>query len=344
IKAALALHHQQLPPSLNFERTNQDINLENSPFYVNTALHPWPAQEMPRRAGVSSFGLGGTNAHVVLEEAPVIEPTHFSSSSSSLLVLSARTSAALSVASAHLANYLRAHPQSGLTDVAYTLQVGRTAFSHRQALLCRDQAEAIALLEQSASNPEHCTYQTLRGRPLTFLFATEADLRDELALALYQQVPPFRAVVDMCCQIFSAYHKIGAYDLFTQSTYTLWAAFVGQYALARLYESWGVQPQAVLGSGVGLYTAACLAGLLSLEDALLLLMKYQDPQGATASPACLMTDAPTIPCISGATGQALTCKQVTDVTYWLGLLANEPVCVAESLRLVLQEEQVLFSI
>ncbi|MEO9030109.1 MAG: SDR family NAD(P)-dependent oxidoreductase [Ktedonobacteraceae bacterium] len=343
IKTALALHHKQLPPSLNFERTHHDIDLENSPFYVNTTLHPWLSQGMPRRAGVSSFGLGGTNAHVVLEEAPVVEPAR--SFSSSLLVLSARTSAALSVASANLANYLRAHPQSHLADVAYTLQVGRTAFSYRRTLLCRDQTEAVALLEQSASTPEFFTYQTSRGRQLTFLFSAEADLCGDLALALYEHVPPFRAEVDACCQLLHVYRKLDGHELFAQPEYTLWATFVGKYALARMYKGWGVRPQAVLGSGVGMYAAACLAGMLSLADALLLLTRYQYPQLVTASPVWMTCSEPNMPCISCATGQEISREQATDAAYWLLLLTNDPPCVADGMGLVLQrEEHVLFSI
>src|SRR5579859_3302314 len=345
IKTSLALHHKQLPPSLNFERTNHDIDLENSPFYVNTTLHPWLSQGVPRRAGVSSFGLGGTNAHVILEEAPVLEPTHSFSSSSFLLVLSARTSAALSVLSANLANYLRAHSQSHLADVAYTLQVGRTAFSYRRTLLCRDQADAVALLEQLASTSELFTYQTSRGRQLTFLFSAEEDLCSGLAQALYEHVPPFRAEVDNCCQLLRAYRELNGYELFTQPEYSLWATFVCKYALARMYEGWGVQPRAVLGSGVGMYAAACLAGMLSLEDALLLLTRYKYPQLGAAFPTWMACQEPIIPCISCATGQALSLEQATDAAYWLSLLTDDPACVVDGIGQVLQrEEQVLFSI
>ncbi|HEU5374787.1 MAG TPA: type I polyketide synthase, partial [Ktedonobacteraceae bacterium] len=343
MKTALALQHKQLPPTLNFAHTNQDINLEDSPFYVNTVLQPWLTPDLPRRAGVSSFGLGGTNAHVVLEEAPLVEPAP-SSAPSFLLILSARTDTALSTMSAHLAAYLRAYPQSHLADVAYTLQVGRTAFSYRKALLCHSQIEAVALLEQSASTPELFTNQITRDRQLAWLFSAEVDLTGDLALALYEQVPSFRVTVDTCCQSLRAYHALNVHELFTRPEYMLWATFVGKYALARMYEAWGVRPRVVLGTGVGLYVAACLASLLSLADALLLLARHLYPHVVTLAPRQVMCQEPVLPCIWGAGGPVLSQEQAADATFWLALLDDEPVCTAESIGLVLQqEEQVLLS-
>lgn len=343
IKASLALYHQQLPPTLNFTCTNADIDLEQSPFYVNTTAQAWVSPNVPRRAGVSSFGLGGTNAHVVLEEAPVFE--HSRSISSSLLILSARTSTALAVASTNLADYLRAHPQADVADVAYTLQVGRSAFSYRKALSCRNQAEAIALLEQSALTPELFIHQTSRARQLTFLFAAEADLPSNLTVALYQQVPLFRAEVDACCQVLATYCPLDSHALLTQPEHTLWATFVGKYALARIYQAWGMQPQAVRGAGIGLYVAACIANMLSLKDALLLLAIHLYPQHSTVSPVKLACSEPSIPCLVSATGQPLLLAQANDVAYWHALLTDDAYGVAESVRPVLQEEeQVLLAI
>ena len=154
IKTALALQHQQLPPSLNFEHANAEVGLEDSPFYVNTQLRAWESQGAPRRAGVSSFGLGGTNAHVVLEEAPERAPSS-PSRPWQLLLLSARSETALEHATDHLRRSLHEQEEYHLADVAYTLQVGRSAFNHRQVVVCRDRAEAIKALQTAVALGAH---------------------------------------------------------------------------------------------------------------------------------------------------------------------------------------------
>ena len=148
IKTVLSLKHRMLPPSLHFETPNPRIDFANSPFYVNTKLSEWRANGTPRRAGVSSFGIGGTNAHVILEEAPPLA-VDTNSRSAHVLVLSARTPAALETAAKNLAAHLRKRPDLNLADVAYTLQVGRRVFEHRRAHVCTDHADALAALETS---------------------------------------------------------------------------------------------------------------------------------------------------------------------------------------------------
>ena len=146
IKAVLALSHGELPPSLNYEAPNPEIDFPSTPFYVNARLQAWSAEGGPRRAGVTALGVGGTNAHVILEEAPPIEasrPSH----APQLLVLSAKTETALDAAAKNLARHLRDHPEQALADVAYTLQLGRKAFAHRRAVMCRDREDAIRALE-----------------------------------------------------------------------------------------------------------------------------------------------------------------------------------------------------
>src|SRR5690349_14548158 len=145
IKTVLALEHKQLPPSLNFTHPNPNINFAGSPFFVNTELTAWQTNGTPRRAGVSSFGIGGTNVHVVLEEAPPVETRH--SQTLQLLTLSAKTATALEAARMNLADYLKRYEGINLADVAFTLQTGRRSFAHRLALVCRDAAEAVAALE-----------------------------------------------------------------------------------------------------------------------------------------------------------------------------------------------------
>ena len=166
IKATLALTHKRLPPSLDFESASPDIDLADSPFYVNTHLAEWPTDGPPRRAGVTSFGLGGTNAHVVLEEAPELPPSD-PPRGPQLLLLSSKTASALRAATANLCHYLRQHPNVNLADVAYTLQLGRASFNHRRMLVCQDMADAIASLEEGRGASLE---QTGRDRAISLVF------------------------------------------------------------------------------------------------------------------------------------------------------------------------------
>src|SRR5436305_10162248 len=202
IKTALALQHQQLPPSLNFEHANAEVGLEDSPFYVNTQLRAWESQGAPRRAGVSSFGLGGTNAHVVLEEAPERAPSS-PSRPWQLLLLSARSETALEHATDHLRRSLHEQEEYHLADVAYTLQVGRSAFNHRQVVVCRDRAEAIKALQTGASRQVLRSYQTQRERPVAFLFPGGGEQYRARAQELYKQEPASRAVGAQCRDVLT---------------------------------------------------------------------------------------------------------------------------------------------
>jgi len=284
IKTALALKHKMLPPSLHFEQPNPQIDFANSPFYVNATLVDWPTGEHPRRAGVSSFGVGGTNAHVVLEEAP---PTAAPERSRpwQLLVLSAKTETALETATANLAEHLKRNPEVNLADVAYTLQVGRRAFNHRRMLVCQDLQDAVTTL--GTLNPQRVftDVQESRDQPVVFMFPGQGAQYANMALELYQGEPVFRAQVDRCADLLTPHLGCDlravlypTADLVAEATQQLqqtWitqpALFVIEYALAQLWMAWGIQPQAMIGHSVGEYVAACLAGVLTLEDALMLL-------------------------------------------------------------------------
>ncbi|MEA2563441.1 MAG: hypothetical protein QOH06_4945 [Acidobacteriota bacterium] len=273
IKAALALKHETLPPSLHFESPNPQIAFAGSPFYVCNEARPWKGS--PRRAGVSSFGLGGTNAHVVLEEAPEPEPADEPSRPAQLLVISARTPSALEAAAARLDGHLDAHPELALADVAWTVQVGRKAFDHRQI---RVGGGWIAGKRE--------------GKPaMVFLFPGLGDQHVDMARELYETEPLFREQVDLCASklgfdLLSVLFSPGprperqAPDLRSmlrrssetgplhETVYAQPACFVIEYALGRLLMSWGIEPQAMIGYSLGEYVAACLSGSLSLDDAL----------------------------------------------------------------------------
>ncbi len=282
IKTVLALKHKQIPPSLHYERPNPQIDFDNSPFYVNTRLAEWKKGEMPRRAGVSSFGLGGTNAHVILEEAPQIEASS-ESRPWQLLLLSARTNSALEAATAQLAEYLKQHPETNLADVAYTLQVGRKAFGHRRAVVCQE-GNAVTVLETLDPKLVYTSVQEPKPRPVVFMFPGQGAQYVNMGLELYQLEPTFREQVDLCCEILKPHlgfdlRKVlypsqeqieEAAEKLKQTYITQPALFVVEYALSKLWIEWGVRPAAMIGHSIGEYVAASLAGVFSLEDALAL--------------------------------------------------------------------------
>jgi non-ribosomal peptide synthase protein (TIGR01720 family) len=202
IKTVLALKHKQIPPSLHFTSPNPEIDFANSPFYVNTQLAEWSSNDTPRRAGVSSFGLGGTNAHVVIEEAPVVETRDLASLHSrpwQLLMLSAKTSSALETATTNLANYFQEHPDLNLADAAYTFQVGRKAFDYRRTVVCRDIQDAVNALQ----DPRRVITNTQKTeqRSVAFMFSGLGTQYLDMAVELYQTEATFRTSVDQCCEI-----------------------------------------------------------------------------------------------------------------------------------------------
>ena len=278
IKTVLSLKHKMLAPSLHFKRPNPAIDFEHSPFYVNHQLSEWVGPG-PRRAGVSSFGIGGTNAHIILEEAPPLPPTG-PSRPRQLLVLSAKTESALEAATANLAGHLKQSPDSDLADIAYTLQVGRKAFTHRRMLVCNDHSEAAGTLETRDSRRVSTGRE--RGRQLVaFMFPGQGVQRVNMALELYGHEPTFREQVDSCAALLEPelgvnlsqvlYPPAGqaeAEERLKQTSLAQPALFVVEYALARLWQEWGVRPWAMIGHSLGEYVAACLSGVFTLTDAL----------------------------------------------------------------------------
>jgi FkbM family methyltransferase len=334
IKTVLALKHRLIPPSLHFEQPNPKIDFANSPFYVNAKLSQWQTGKTPRRAGVSSLGIGGTNAHVILEEAPPIE-TDETSRPWQLLMLSAKTSSALETATANLAEHLKQHPNLNLADVAYTLQVGRRGFEHRRAVVCQDIEDAVSALQ----DPKRVltSFQETSERPVAFMFTGLGTQYVNMAWELYQLEPTFQETVDRCCELLKPLlgldlrdvlypnqnqtnkssqqpnpaksASVSGFDLrkmlgrgeqqadevtqkLNQTCLTQPAIFVIEYALAQLWQAWGIQPVAMIGYSIGEYVAATLAGVLSLEDALTLVAKRAQMIQALPSGAMLAVPLP----------------------------------------------------
>ncbi|UCH92255.1 MAG: SDR family NAD(P)-dependent oxidoreductase, partial [Candidatus Aminicenantes bacterium] len=311
IKTVLALKYQLIPPSLHFESPNPKIDLENSPFTVNTELTRWKRDRYPLRAGVSSFGIGGTNAHVILEEAP--EGTRglapLSKRKYQLILLSAKTETALERMTTNLANHLKEKPGIRLADASYTLQVGREAFKYRKMIVVSNINDAIRCLApgEDPSSPGSGSIHTGTARDnnrLVFMFSGQGSQYVNMGLGLYQSEPVFREEMDRCFEILK---PLMDYDikeilywseqsdrsdrsdsLINQTEIAQPLLFVFEYALAKLLMHWGIKPYAMIGHSIGEYAAACLSGVFSLEAALKVValrgkLMQQVPPGAMLS-------------------------------------------------------------
>ncbi|WP_424186646.1 amino acid adenylation domain-containing protein [Actinokineospora sp. G85] len=277
IKAVLQLRHRALAPSLHYDRPNPRIDFDTTPFYVNTELTKWPNGRFPRRIGVSSFGIGGTNAHVILEEAPRPadpEPT----AGPHLLVLSAASPDALDDVATRLGERLGQRPELRLADVAHTLCSGRGPLRFRRTVLAEDTADAArALSGADPARPRTGDAGTGRA-PVVFLFPGQGAQHAGMGAGLHRDQPVFAAAVDECAELLVEHlgqdirpllHDPGADPAAVTSTEIAQPAlFVTEYALARLLESWGVTADGMVGHSIGEFVAATLAGVFSLPDAL----------------------------------------------------------------------------
>jgi acyl transferase domain-containing protein len=281
IKTALALNHKKLPPTLHYQRPNPQVDLENSAFYINSTLRPWDTNGSPRRAGVSSFGIGGTNAHVVLEEAPVRENSG-PSRAWRLLPLSAKTESALENASKQLREHLQNNPGTNIADVAYTLAVGRMAMPHRRVAICRNADEAIDALGPNDLGRSPAPRRTCGSRPVGFLFPGQGAQTINMGLELYREERLFREIVDHGAELLkpllgvdlrriiypSDKERNSVARQLDETCFAQPAIFLIDYALARQWMHWGVFPDAMLGHSIGEYVAACLAEVFSFEEGL----------------------------------------------------------------------------
>jgi amino acid adenylation domain-containing protein len=282
IKTALALSRRTLPPSINFTAPTPRIDFSRTPFRVQTELAAWPDTGRPRRAAVSSFGFGGTNAHAVLEQAPPEVASSPSPHGAELIVVSARDPAALAAASANLARALAAADPADATliaDVAHTLQVGRRGFTHRRYVVAATAGEAARLL--TAPEPTKAGSRAVGSElpDVGFLCPGQGAQYPRMGWGLYHTEPAFRAAYDECCAILAAHAPEWGDDprdvLFSEdpqalapTSVTQPAMFALEYALARLWMSWGVAPSALIGHSIGEWVCAALAEVMSLADAL----------------------------------------------------------------------------
>jgi acyl transferase domain-containing protein len=279
IKAVMALHHAIIPPTLHFKQPNPKIELQATPFYVPNELVEWPRNGHPRRAGVSSFGIGGTNAHVIIEEAPAGSGKP-STSMFHLFPLAGKTETALQTMAFRLAGFLERHSDMDLADTAYTLQTGRRPFSYRGFVVCGQMPDAIHKLRQ----------ELVRGissevtPKIIFLFPGQGTQYVDMGKGLYETVGKFREVVDHCARLLQPLigldlrtvlypreaERESAARKIKETQITQPALFVVEYALAEMWRHWGVKPEAMIGHSLGEYVAACIAEVFSLENGLTL--------------------------------------------------------------------------
>ncbi|HEY3566611.1 MAG TPA: amino acid adenylation domain-containing protein [Thermoanaerobaculia bacterium] len=325
IKTVLALEHGEIPPTLHFEKPSPRIDFAASPVYVNAALSPWPQTAGPRRAGVNSFGLGGTNAHVVLEEAPAPEPA-LHTRPWQLLTLSARTPEALATAGERLAAYLAEAPELDLADAAYTLAAGRRPFGFRQALVCRDGEDAAACL--AAGDPVRLLTSKMAaegwpeaGRPVAFVFPGQGSQHVGMGRDLYESEPLFRDEIDRAATHLlprlgldlrrvlypAAGGEAEAARQLARTVVAQPALLAVEVALARLLGSWGVRPAAMLGHSLGEYAAAVMAEVFTFEAALDLVAErgrlIEQVGEAGSMLAVPLPEAEIVPFLAGGTGE-----------------------------------------
>jgi len=294
IKVVLSLQHQQILPSLHLQQLNPRIKLDDSPLAIATWLQQWPQGKARRLAGVSAFSYGGSNAHVIVEEAPTmaVQPAEIGDRPHDLFTISARSEPALHELVKHYIEFLQVSPDISLGDLCFTQNTGRTHFSHRLASV----VDSIAHLEQCLSawvaGQENCGLVGGKVLPrkrwkVVFLFTGLGSQYEGMGQQLYETQPVFRSAINRCAEILAPELEMPLLKVLYPSklpegasarscpldrtVYSLPALFALEYALYQLWQSWGIQPAAVMGDGVGEYVAACVAGVFSLEDGLKLI-------------------------------------------------------------------------
>lgn len=283
IKTALALHHKLIPPLLNFKSPNPALKLEQSPFYINTEACEWKTTGTPRRAGVNSLGIGGTNAHAILEEAPVVVRTpNANERHAHVLMLTARNEVALRQYAGRFARYFTEHPNVNLADLCFTANTGRKVFDHRVSMVSESAQDFIAQLtaiEKNESDTDAFQHNAKTGTKskIGFLFTGQGSQYPDMGRHLFETETAFRDQLNICAELFAPllekpllevmFDHGSANRLIHQTGYAQPALFALEYSLAKYWQTLGVMPHVVMGHSLGEYAAACFAGVMSLPDA-----------------------------------------------------------------------------
>jgi acyl transferase domain-containing protein/thioesterase domain-containing protein/acyl carrier protein len=282
IKTVLSLHHGELFPSLHYKSPNPQADFPSSPFYVSATHAPWTVPAGKRRiAGITGLGAGGTNAHVLVEEGPQRAASGPSTRPAQLLAISAKNNASLGAAALRLAQHLRDNPQINLADVAHTLAVGRTRFRARRVVAARTALEAAELLESTDAKSRVEQLHTGSKPSIVFMMPGGGAQYASMGRDLYDEEPVYRAAIDECCRLVNPglgldlrtlMYPTGDLDeasrRLERPSVALPALFATEYAVAKLLESWGITPAAMIGHSAGEYVVACLSGVISLADGL----------------------------------------------------------------------------
>jgi len=281
IKIVQSMKHKKIPASLHFNKPNPVLDLDDSPFYVNGNLQQWNVDGIKRRAAINSLGVGGTNAHVILEEAPQM-PESIKYDGYHLYCLSARTNDALDNVATDLKDYISEHPQLNLSDAAYTLKVGRQAQSSRCILVANSAEDLKHALTGDDTSRMIKQISSENKQSIYFMFTGQGSQYVNMCKGIYESEPVFKNAVDECSAILTEYLGIVISDLLypqeseidsataklSETKFTQPALFTIEYAITKLFDSWGVKPDGMIGHSIGEYVAACVSGLFSLQDAL----------------------------------------------------------------------------
>lgn len=282
IKTVLAMHYKQIPASLGFENPNPAIDFENSPFYVNEKLSTWESETL-RRAGVSSFGVGGTNVHVILEEYQNKEKVSSPGRPIELLAWSAKTQNSVSGYKTELGHYLESNTNIPLADVAYSLHMTRDNFNHRSFMLSESNADASENLLNSDSKAIKNHLLKLIPEELAFLYTGQGSQYLQMGKSLYENEKVYRDAIDVCADLLIEDLKLDIRNIIfpdassnlkeleeklNNTKFTQPALFVTEYALTKLWLSWGIKPTLLCGHSIGEFVAAHISGVFSLKDAL----------------------------------------------------------------------------
>lgn len=284
IKVILALQHEEIPQHLHLNQLNPHIDLEGIPLSIPTTSQKWLRGDKRRLAGVSSFGFGGTNAHVIVDEAPVIErKEEIQHPQSHLFTLSAKNQKALQELAQNYQTFLTSHPEANITDICFTNNTGRSHFGHRLSIVTESTAKLCQQLSSFTTNQETVglaggIVDIRNQQKIGFLFTGQGSQYVEMGRELYQTQPIYRKIIDYCADILRPYLEkplqsvlypaSGESSPLDQTAYAQPALFALEYALAEMWRSWGIEPAVVMGHSLGEYVAATIAGVLSLEDGL----------------------------------------------------------------------------
>jgi acyl transferase domain-containing protein len=363
IKVVLALQHGEIPAHLHFKQPNPHINWNELPLKVPAQRMPWPITEKRRLAGVSAFGFSGTNAHVVLEEAPVSKPVEKTVERPlHLLTLSAKTDEALVQLAQRYEKHLANNPDLALGDICFSANTGRSHFQHRLSVVASSSNELCDKLTAFGARQE--TVGLFQGKvtdspKIAFLFPDTGSEYVGMGRQLYETQPKFRQAFDRCNEILRfylkcslveiLYPKSGTSSLLKEAAYNQPALFALEYALSQLWKSWGIEPAAVMGYGVGEYVAACVAEVFSLEDSLKLVaergrLMQALPEVFTFENQAILKEVtysqPQIPLVSHLTGE-LTTTEIATPLYW-SRQGQQPLKFAASIDNLAQQGYEIF--